>query len=72
MCIRDRSLGSAGELLATTLGAAAGFAVTLLAFTALRQRLDSCDAPACFRHGPLYMIRAGIAAMAMLGFSGLV
>jgi electron transport complex protein RnfA len=66
------SLGSAGELLATTLGAAAGFAVTLLAFTALRQRLDSCDAPACFRHGPLYMISAGIAAMAMLGFSGLV
>ena len=67
-----QSLSSAGELLGTTLGAAAGFAVTLLAFSALRQRLDSCDAPACFRHGPLYMISAGIAAMAMLGFSGLV
>jgi len=67
-----QSLGSAGELIGTTLGAAAGFAVTLLAFAALRQRLDSCDAPACFRHGPLYMISAGIAAMAMLGFSGLV
>ena len=64
-----QSLDSAGELLHNL--RRCPLCGNTVGISALRQRLDSCDAPACFRHGPLYMISAGIAAMAMLGFRAL-
>ena len=70
--LNTESLRSTGELLVYCIGAALGFSLTLLAFAALRQRIDTCDAPHAFRYSPLYLISAGIAAMAMLGFAGLV
>lgn len=70
--LNTESLRSTADLLIYCIGAALGFSLCLLAFAALRQRLDGCDAPHAFRHSPLYLISAGIAAMAILGFAGLV
>jgi len=53
------------------LGAAAGFAVVLLAFTALRERLAADDVPAPFRGTAILMITLGILSMAFMGFNGL-
>jgi len=60
------------DCLAYSFGAAMGFALVLLAFTALRQRLDGADVPAPFRGAAIQLISAGIAAMCFLGFAGLV
>ncbi len=60
------------DCLAYSFGAAMGFALVLLAFTALRQRLDAADVPAPFRGAAIQLISAGIAAMCFLGFAGLV
>lgn len=57
---------------AYSLGAAAGFALLLPAFAALRQRLEQSDLPAPFRGAPAYLLSAGIVAMSLLGFAGLV
>lgn len=70
--LNTQSQRSTADLLIYCVGAALGFSLCLLAFAALRQRIDSCDAPSAFRHTPLYLISAGIAAMAILGFAGLV
>jgi electron transport complex protein RnfA len=70
--LNTESLRSTADLLIYCIGAALGFSLCLLAFAALRQRIDSCDAPRAFRRSPLYLISAGIAAMAMLGFAGLI
>ena len=63
---------SVWDCLAYSFGAAMGFALVLLAFTALRQRLDGADVPAPFRGAAIQLISAGIAAMCFLGFAGLV
>ena len=70
--LNTESLRSTADLLIYCIGAALGFSLCLLAFAALRQRIDSCDAPRAFRRSPLYLISAGIDAMAMLGFAGLI
>jgi len=52
--------------------AAAGFGLALLAFTGLRERLETADVPAAFRGTPLALITAGLMALAFMGFGGLV
>lgn len=64
-------LGFGGKVIAA-LGAAAGFSIALLAFAALRLRIEQSQSPRAMRGIPLYLISAGIASMAFLGFSGLV
>ena len=70
--LNTASARSVVDCLAYSFGAAMGFALVLLAFTALRQRLDGADVPAPFRGAAIQLITAGIAAMCFLGFSGLV
>ena len=70
--LNTASVRSVVDCLAYSFGAALGFAVVLLAFAALRQRLDSADVPAPFRGAAIQLISAGIAAMCLLGFAGLV
>ena len=60
------------QSLAYSLGTALGFALLLIAFAALRLRLDAADVPQPFRGAAIYLISAGIIAMSMLGFAGLV
>ncbi len=70
--INTTSLLSTIELVTFCFGTALGFALTLVAFAALRQRIDHDGIPATFRGAPLELISAGIIAMAFLGFAGLV
>jgi electron transport complex protein RnfA len=51
--------------------AAAGFGLALVLLAALRERVDSGDAPAAFRGAPLTLVTAGLMALAFMGFSGL-
>lgn len=48
-----------------------GFALALLLFASLRERLDLADTPAPLKGTPIALITAGILAMAFAGFAGL-
>lgn len=51
---------------------AIGFALALVLFAGLRERLDFEDVPKAFKGVPIALITASILAMAFMGFSGLV
>ncbi len=53
------------------LGAAGGFALVLVLFAAIRDRVDAADVPAAFRGAAIALITAGIMSMAFLGFAGM-
>ncbi len=51
---------------------AIGFALALVMFAGIRERLDFEDVPRSMRGVPIALVVAGILAMAFMGFSGLV
>ena len=53
-------------------GASLGFALVLVLFAALRERLAAADVPAPFRGPAIGMITAGLMSLAFMGFTGLV
>lgn len=53
-------------------GAALGFSLVLICFTAMRERLVGEQIPKPFRGPANAMITAGIASLAFMGFSGLL
>lgn len=53
------------------LGAAVGFGVVLVLFSAIRERLDMADVPESFRGLPIALMTAGIMSLAFMGFSGM-
>lgn len=53
-------------------GAALGFALVLVLFAAMRERLEVADVPAPFQGAALTLITAGFMSLAFMGFSGLV
>jgi len=53
------------------LGAAGGFSLVLVLFSAIRERLDVADVPAPFRGTAIALLTAGIMSMAFMGFSGM-
>lgn len=53
-------------------GAAAGFALALLIFTGLRERIQRADIPKAFRGVAIALVTAGLMGLAFMGFSGLV
>ncbi|UTW45277.1 electron transport complex subunit RsxA [bacterium SCSIO 12696] len=53
-------------------GAAVGFSVVLILFTAMRERLAVADVPAPFKGAAIAMITAGLMSLAFMGFGGLV
>ncbi len=48
-----------------------GFALALLLFSSLRERLELAAPPQAFQGTPIALVTAGILAMAFVGFSGL-
>jgi electron transport complex protein RnfA len=52
--------------------AAAAFAVLLLAFASMHERLRGADAPPAFREAPLALVTAGLIALGLMGFTGIV
>ena len=53
-------------------GAAAGFALVLVLFAAIRERVQAADVPEPFRGAPVALITAGLMSLAFMGFAGLV
>ena len=51
---------------------AVGFALALVIFAGLRERIEFEEAPKAFQGVPIALITASILAMAFMGFSGLV
>ena len=51
---------------------AIGFALALVLFAGIRERLDFEDVPAAMKGTPIALVAAALMAMAFLGFSGLV
>lgn len=52
--------------------AALGFALALLIFTGLREKIDRAAPPRCFKGVALSLVTAGLLSLAFMGFSGLV
>jgi len=52
-------------------GAAIGFALVLVIFAALRERLEAADVPSAFRGTAIALMTAGIMSLAFMGFSGM-
>jgi len=53
-------------------GAALGFALVLVLFSGLRERIDYAPVPTVFKGSPVALITAGMMSLAFMGFSGLV
>ena len=51
---------------------AVGFALALVVFSGIRERLELNDVPKAMRGVPVALVTAGILAMAFMGFAGLV
>lgn len=52
-------------------GAAAGFALVLILFAAIRERVAQADVPQAFRGAPIALLTAGIMSLAFQGFAGM-
>jgi len=52
-------------------GAASGFGLVLVMFSAIRERIAFADVPEHFRGAPIGLITAGLMALAFMGFTGL-
>jgi H+/Na+-translocating ferredoxin:NAD+ oxidoreductase subunit A len=53
-------------------GAALGFSLVLVLFSAMRERLAVADVPVPFKGAAIGMITAGLMSLAFMGFAGLV
>ena len=52
-------------------GAAAGFALVLILFAAIRERVEAADVPAPFRGAAIALMTAGMMSLAFMGFVGM-
>lgn len=55
-----------------TLGSAIGYSLILIAFSAIRIKLDAKDVPRAFKGLPIAFITAALMSLAFIGFSGLL
>ncbi len=53
-------------------GAAVGFSMALILFSAIRERVAVADVPVPFKGAAIGMITAGLMSLAFMGFAGLV
>ena len=53
-------------------GAAVGFSMVLILFSAMRERVAVADVPEAFKGNAIALITAGLMSLAFMGFSGLV
>jgi len=59
------------QTLVYSLGAALGFALVMVLFAALRERLDHASIPIAFRGAPVALVTAGILSLGFMGFAGM-
>jgi electron transport complex protein RnfA len=54
------------------LGAGIGFLLAMVLFAGVRERLQSCEPPACFQGVPITLVAASIVSLSFMGFGGVV
>ena len=59
------------QTLAYAIGAAGGFTLVLVIFSAMRERLEHAEVPRAMQGAPIALVSAGLLALAFLGFAGL-
>ncbi len=69
--LSSNSIYTVSESIAFSFGAALGYSLLLVAFAALRIRLELADVPTPFRGTAIQLVSAGIVAMCLLGFAGI-
>ena len=52
-------------------GAAGGFALVLVLFAAMRERVEAADVPLPFRGSAIALVTAGVMSLAFMGFTGM-
>lgn len=65
-----RENNNLSESIAYALGAASGFALVLIAFSAIREQLQVADIPKPFKDNSIAFITVGLIALGFMGFSG--
>jgi electron transport complex protein RnfA len=63
---------STGHFIFRACAMTAGFGLLLIGFVALCERINQCDVPASFRRAPVVFISAGLVALALMGFTGVL
>jgi len=53
-------------------GAAVGFSMVLILFSAIRERVTAADVPVPFKGAAIALVTAGLMSLAFMGFSGLI
>lgn len=53
-------------------GGSLGFAMVLILFAAMRERLEGAAVPGIFKGGPIAMVTASLLSLSFMGFAGLV
>ena len=56
----------------TGVGSGLGFALVLVLFAAMRERIHVADVPKAFRGSAIAMVTAGLMSLSFMGFAGLV
>lgn len=70
MNVHDRH--SFGESLIYGFGSALGFALVLIIFSGVRERLALAEVPETFAGAPVALVTAGILSLVFMGFSGML
>ena len=60
------------EAMFNSLGAGLGFALALVIFAGVRERIDAADVPKAFKGVPATLIAASIVSLTFVGFGGIV
>ena len=53
-------------------GAALGFALVMVLFSSIREKIDSADTPEAFKGSSIAMLTAGLMSIVFMGFKGLI
>lgn len=60
------------DVIASTVGTAIGYAIAMIVFSAIRERLIKANVPKAFQGIPIALITAGLMAFAFTGLRGLI
>ena len=60
------------ESVVFAIATAIGFAIALIVFAGIRERLELYDIPEAMKGAPIALITAGLLSLAFMGFSGMV
>ncbi|MCR5482049.1 MAG: RnfABCDGE type electron transport complex subunit A [Clostridia bacterium] len=60
------------QALFNAFGSGLGFLIAMLLFAGVRQQMEDCDPPECFKGLPVTLIAASIVSLSFFGFSGVI